>query len=305
MTDDARRHAGFWDRLLRGSRWTWLDDRYRAALPADLDDDGHGPGEPRPAPRQARPVDGPGRLPRARRAGPGLPQAALTGSPGPRGSRRSSTRAAGTRPARPSSPTWTRVRGSGLAVPEVVAAGERIGPWGRLQSFLMVAELTGLAPAARGHPRARRAARPAGLRAPGSAAWSREMAEIAATLHRARVFHKDLYLCHFFLDMARLDRPGRRLALIDLHRLAEHRVWPDRWRWKDLGQLLFSTDGVAGLDGRDALRFWVALPAADWRCADPRRQARMIALEGRRDTSRTQPLSTPTPEGRSRACVWP
>ena len=45
-------------------------------------------------------------------------------------------------------------------------------------------------------------------------------------------------------------------SLIDLHRLGEHRSWPDRWRWKDLGQLLFSTDGVAGIDDRDVLRFW-------------------------------------------------
>jgi heptose I phosphotransferase len=40
--------------------------------------------------------------------------------------------------------------------------------------------------------------------------------------------------------------------------MAEHRLWSDWWRWKDLGQLLFSTDGVAGVSVRDCLRFWTA-----------------------------------------------
>ena len=79
------------------------------------------------------------------------------------------------------------------------------------------------------------------------------MARITATLHGARVFHKDLYLCHFFLDSdGRCRRTATpRLILIDLHRLEEHRLWPDWWRWKDLGQLLFSTDGVDGITDRD------------------------------------------------------
>ena len=53
-----------------------------------------------------------------------------------------------------------------------------------------------------------------------------EMARIAATLHAARLFHKDLYLCHFFLDLDRLERDGRtiRLVLIDLHRLSSRRL---------------------------------------------------------------------------------
>lgn len=277
MTD--RPLGTLWDRLVRGTRWTWLDDRFRAAVPADLADTVmtlesgdryhakqgrstarlvfHGPAGPLPVYLKRH-----DRLPWPMRV------AALIHPTGRH------------TPGAAEFAHLSRARGLGLAVPEVVAAGERIGPWGRLQSFLMVAELTGALPLNEALP-----ALAERLDPPAFAALkrglARELAEIAATLHRARVFHKDLYLCHVFLDMARYDRAGRRLALIDLHRLAEHRWWADRWRWKDLGQLLFSAEGVAGLTGRDALRFWVhyrkltALP-------HPRRQARMIAWKAAR-----------------------
>ena len=29
--------ATFWDRLVRGTRWTWLAEPYRSALPVDLE----------------------------------------------------------------------------------------------------------------------------------------------------------------------------------------------------------------------------------------------------------------------------
>lgn len=167
-----------------------------------------------------------------------------------------------------------RARAMGVTVPEVVAAGEWIGPWGKLQSFLMVAELTGSLPLHEALPKLSRQlpslefdALKRGL--------VREAAEITAALHRARVFHKDLYLCHFYLDMAKLDQPGDRLALIDLHRLAEHRVWPARWRWKDLGQFLYSSHGVEGIAPRDASRFWVHY-LRRVRVACPGWQSRMI-----------------------------
>ena len=30
-------YGSFWERLVHGVRWSWVDPRYRSALPADLD----------------------------------------------------------------------------------------------------------------------------------------------------------------------------------------------------------------------------------------------------------------------------
>jgi heptose I phosphotransferase len=160
----------------------------------------------------------------------------------------------------PAAEEWAHLeqsRGLGIEVPEVIAAGERIGPHACLTSFLMVAELTGCQALHEAIPTL--AAR---LDARAFAGLKRrligEIARIAATLHAARLFHKDLYLCHFFLDMDRLERDAGtiRLSLIDLHRLSSRRLCPDWLRWKDLGQLLYSTFDVIGIDDRDRLRFW-------------------------------------------------
>jgi heptose I phosphotransferase len=140
----------------------------------------------------------------------------------------------------------------GLLVPAPVAAGETIGPWGRVQSYLMVEELTGFLPLHEAIP-----VMAARLDPLAFASWKRRLiaavAELTARLHQARSFHKDLYLCHYYIDLERSDSP---LYLIDLHRLASHRLSSPWWRWKDLAQLLFSTFDVEGVDDRDRLRFW-------------------------------------------------
>jgi heptose I phosphotransferase len=86
---------------------------------------------------------------------------------------------------------------------------------------------------------------------------TREMAAISARLHRARAFHKDLYLCHFFAPAAgpRLGDEGA-VTLIDLHRMRRHRLLGAYYRVKDLAQLLYSTAGVDGVEPRDVARFW-------------------------------------------------
>jgi heptose I phosphotransferase len=93
--------------------------------------------------------------------------------------------------------------------------------------------------------------------------WKRgllgEMARLARLLHDRRAFHKDLYLCHFFvpaeLTWAAPASWRGRVWLIDLHRLARHPWTWRRWQMKELAQLLYSSE-VPGVGVRDRVWFW-------------------------------------------------
>ena len=91
-------------------------------------------------------------------------------------------------------------------------------------------------------------------------AWKRgltgALARLVARLHGLDRFHKDLYLCHFFIpeNDTRSIPANWDLAMIDLHRLNCHRLTAAWWRLKDLAQLLYSSD-VFGVTARDRLRF--------------------------------------------------
>jgi heptose I phosphotransferase len=274
-------YGSLWERWARGVKWTWINDDYRARLPEDVivsvmdlqcRDRLHAKQGRSTARVVLHKTDRPLAVYLKRHYKLPWPSrlAALIDPSG----RHS-----------PASAEWThleRVRALGIPVPEVVAAGERIGPGTDLTSFLMVAELTDCEPLNESLPQL--ADR---LEAKAFERLKRivieELARMTANLHAASVFHKDLYLCHFFLDPDQVETAGQasRIVLIDLHRLAEHRLWPDWWRWKDLGQLLYSTAGVAGITNRDRLRFWkcyrrlVGIKRSRW-------QARMIRLRAAR-----------------------
>jgi heptose I phosphotransferase len=150
---------------------------------------------------------------------------------------------------------WARRQG--VPVPEPVAAGQLIGPWGRLQSFLAVKELTGMLPLHQAIPRAASQLMPVRFRQ-----WKRglvaEIARLSRALHDRRHFHKDLYLCHFYVageDIGRLPDWTGRVHMIDFHRLGHHPVASIFWQAKDLAQLLFSSD-LPGIGDRDRLEFW-------------------------------------------------
>ncbi|HEY2910773.1 MAG TPA: lipopolysaccharide kinase InaA family protein [Gemmataceae bacterium] len=154
---------------------------------------------------------------------------------------------------------------AGFRVPRPMAAGQFLGPRGKLQSFLAVEELTGQLPLHQAVPLALSQLAPEAF-----ARWKRgltaELARIARELHRRRVFHKDLYFCHFYIDEA-LTRSVpeswlNRVVMIDLHRLARHPATALWWQVKDLAQLLYSS-AVPGVTARDRLRFW-KLYRGDW-----------------------------------------
>ena len=151
---------------------------------------------------------------------------------------------------------WAKAEG--FPVPRAVAAGQFVGPWGRLQGFLAVEELHDMLPLHEAVPLAFER-----LDAVTFARWKRgliaELARLARELHRRRAFHKDLYFCHFYIARADTRRVPEswlnRAVMIDLHRLARHRLTATWWLVKDLAQLLYSSD-VPGVTVRDRVRFW-------------------------------------------------
>ena len=138
----------------------------------------------------------------------------------------------------------------GISTLRPIAFGERMhGIWERA-SFAMTAEIEGESL----EQLAGRAAEDATARP----SWRdrveiiRQLALIARRLHENRLFHRDLYLCHVFLN--RNADGSIVLQLIDLARMLEAPLNGRRWRIKDLASLNYSAP--PGLVTRaDRLRF--------------------------------------------------
>lgn len=162
-------------------------------------------------------------------------------------------------------------KGEGFPVPRALAAAEYRGPGLKLQSFLAVEELADMLPLHEAVPLAAERLGEAEF-----AAWKRglfaEVARITRELHCRRYFHKDLYFCHFYIADAdtRVSPDGwrGRVVMIDLHRLARHRLG---WQWhavKDLAQLLYSSN-VPGVTDADREAFWHEYRGGDWGNVSP------------------------------------
>ena len=81
------------------------------------------------------------------------------------------------------------------------------------------------------------------------------VADMVSKLHANGVNHRDLYICHFLLQLPwQGDVENLSLYLIDLHRVQIRSRTPRSWLIRDLGALYFSALNI-GLTRRDLLRF--------------------------------------------------
>jgi hypothetical protein len=78
----------------------------------------------------------------------------------------------------------------------------------------------------------------------------RTIAELAAGMHLSKMAHQDFYLVHMFVK----EKEDDSVFLIDLQRVIFEESFSERWRVKDLAQLLFSADGF--VSRADILYFW-------------------------------------------------
>lgn len=77
-----------------------------------------------------------------------------------------------------------------------------------------------------------------------------KIARIAADIHSNGMAHQDMYLVHFFVKENEEDE----VYIIDLQRVIFSNNLADRWRVKDLAQLLFSARPL--VSATEILRFW-------------------------------------------------
>lgn len=146
----------------------------------------------------------------------------------------------------------------GLPVPRAMAAAELVGPQGKLQSFIAIAELTDMLPLHEAVPLASTTLAPTNF-----SQWkqklSDELVRLSLGFHTRNTFHKDWYFCHFYIDRQDTERVPEtwngRVRVIDLHRMAHHRFTGPWRKAKDLAQLLYSSD-VPGVTDEDRRGFW-------------------------------------------------
>jgi heptose I phosphotransferase len=105
------------------------------------------------------------------------------------------------------------------------------------------------------------------------------LADAVRRLHRNFYYHRDLYLCHFYLRDDPTAPDGLDLVVIDFGRLLRSRL--RRWQVKDLAGLLYSS-GVSGVSRTDRLRFFKSYLAVERLDRRSKRLARQVLAKAER-----------------------
>lgn len=116
---------------------------------------------------------------------------------------------------------------------------------------------------------------------------TRRLARFIAAFHGTGMCHRDLYLCHVFVDVPAAYDRAPRFALIDLARAHRPRWRRMRWILKDLSQLDASARQV-GASRSDRLRFLRAYLALERRAPRMRWYARGVTRRSDRILARIE-----------------
>lgn len=134
------------------------------------------------------------------------------------------------------------LQGAGLAAPILLAWARLGGRWQRKSVVVLSAVPGQPAPAWLENsgfgPESASASASGSLPFASRRRFTAELATLVRRFHAAGWRHRDLYLCHVFVDEA---AGGLQLSLIDLQRVFRPRWRRERWRIKDLAQLHYSS----------------------------------------------------------------
>ena len=137
---------------------------------------------------------------------------------------------------------------AGISVPHTIAYGYQWSGLFEKRSFIMILEIPDAVSLEEKLPACMTDFSPSAARQ--RRAFIRKVADFVRQFHRTGCRHRDLYLCHLFLDKANT------LHLIDLHRVFEPILLGERFRMKDIAQLYYSSPGHA-ISRADRLRFYL------------------------------------------------
>ena len=137
---------------------------------------------------------------------------------------------------------------AGIAVPHTIAYGYQWSGLFEKRSFIMIQEIPDATSLEEKLPPCLTDFSPAMARR--RRAFIRQVADFVRRFHGTGCRHRDLYICHLFLDK------NEKLHLIDLHRVFKPALLGQRFRIKDIAQLYYSAPGRF-ISRADRLRFYL------------------------------------------------
>lgn len=165
---------------------------------------------------------------------------------------------------------------AGIPAPRPIGFAEEMRSWFERRSTVLLESV-------RGGPldaywKSAIASRAGVTRSPVRQDFMRRVGRFVAAFHGTGLCHRDLYLCHIFVETDERDGTPPRFSIIDLARVHRPRIARMRWIIKDLSQFEFSARH-SGFSRADRLRMLAAYLGLDPRQPRVRWYARRIVAK--------------------------